>query len=106
MPAIAKLPQNPERERWIFAGKVPGPLEADRVKVPAGQTPISYSYRLKDQKPLQLAGGQARIVNSSNFPASSTIAAALVEIAPGGMREMHWHPNNDEWQYYLGGKGA
>lgn len=103
--AIAQLPQNPERERWIFAGKVPGPLETDRVTVPAGQTPISYSYRLAEQKPLMLAGGQARIVDSSNFPASSTIAAALVEIMPGGMREMHWHPNNDEWQYYLGGKG-
>jgi oxalate decarboxylase len=21
------------------------------------------------------------------------------------MREMHWHPNNDEWQYYLTGTG-
>ena len=23
---------------------------------------------------------------------------------PGGMREMHWHPNADEWQYYLRGQ--
>lgn len=29
--------------------------------------------------------------------------ASLVEIKPGGMRELHWHPNNDEWQYYLSG---
>ncbi|MNM26747.1 Oxalate decarboxylase OxdD [compost metagenome] len=21
------------------------------------------------------------------------------------MRELHWHPNNDEWQYYLSGSG-
>jgi oxalate decarboxylase len=21
------------------------------------------------------------------------------------MREMHWHPNNDEWQYYISGTG-
>ena len=21
------------------------------------------------------------------------------------MREMHWHPNNDEWQYYIEGQG-
>ena len=33
------------------------------------------------------------------------IAAALVEIEPGGMRELHWHPNADEWQYYLEGQG-
>jgi oxalate decarboxylase len=44
-------------------------------------------------------------VDSSNFPVSKTIAAALVEILPGGMRELHWHPNNDEWQYYLTGQG-
>ncbi len=46
-----------------------------------------------------------RITDSSNFPASTTIAAALVEIEPGGMRELHWHPNGDEWQYYLSGQG-
>jgi oxalate decarboxylase/phosphoglucose isomerase-like protein (cupin superfamily) len=32
-------------------------------------------------------------------------AAALVEIDPGGLREMHWHPNADEWQYYIEGQG-
>jgi len=46
-----------------------------------------------------------RIVDSSNFPAASTIAAALVEVEPGGLRELHWHPNTDEWQYYLSGHG-
>lgn len=46
-----------------------------------------------------------RIVDSFNFPASKAIAAALVEIKPGAMRELHWHPNNDEWQYYLSGQG-
>jgi oxalate decarboxylase len=46
-----------------------------------------------------------RIVDSTNFPAASTIAAALVEVEPGGLRELHWHPNTDEWQYYISGKG-
>ena len=46
-----------------------------------------------------------RITDSSIFPASKTIAAALVEVEPGGMREMHWHPNTDEWQYYISGEG-
>jgi oxalate decarboxylase len=35
---------------------------------------------------------------------SKTIAAALVEVEPGGMRELHWHPNTDEWQYYISGE--
>ena len=30
---------------------------------------------------------------------------ALVTVKPGGIRELHWHPNADEWQYYVSGKG-
>lgn len=25
-------------------------------------------------------------------------------LGPGGMRELHWHPNTDEWQYYIQGQ--
>ncbi len=103
--AFANLPKDVERTRWIFAGQVPGPLASDGVQAPAGAVPVSYSYRLSAQEPITLAGGQARIVDSSNFPAASTIAAALVEVEPGGMRELHWHPNTDEWQYYISGQG-
>lgn len=103
--AFAKIPTDIERTRWIFAGEVPGPIAADTVKSPAGTVPSSFSYRLPAQEPIKVAGGQVRIVDSSNFPAASTIAAALVEIEPGGMRELHWHPNTDEWQYYINGRG-
>ena len=24
-------------------------------------------------------------------------------LKPGGLRELHWHPNADEWQYYVKG---
>jgi oxalate decarboxylase len=102
--AFDNLPQNIEHTRWIMAGKVPGPQAADTVRSPAGTVPVSYSYRLPAQKPIKVAGGQVRIVDSSIFPASSTIAAALVEVDPGGMRELHWHPNADEWQYYISGR--
>jgi hypothetical protein len=30
----------------------------------------------------------------------------MVTIRPGGLRELHWHPNADEWQYYISGKGT
>jgi oxalate decarboxylase len=45
------------------------------------------------------------MADSSNFKASTTIAASLVTIHAGGMREMHWHPNADEWQYFIAGEG-
>ena len=44
-----------------------------------------------------------QIADSSNFKVSTTIAAAMVTVHPGGMRAMHWHPNADEWQYYVKG---
>ena len=44
-----------------------------------------------------------RIADSETFPVATTIAAALVEVVPGGLREMHWHPNAAEWQYYIDG---
>ena len=56
------------------------------------------------QDPIRTRSGTVRITDSSNFPVSTTIAAALVEVEPGGMRELHWHPNTDEWQYYIQGK--
>lgn len=102
--AFDSLPGDIEHTRWILAGKVPGSLADDRVESPAGPIPASYSYRMDAQKPIKLAGGQVRIVDSSNFAAATTIAAALVEVDPGGMRELHWHPNTDEWQYYISGR--
>ncbi len=47
--------------------------------------------------------GTVKVVDKRNFPVSKTIAAALVTIQPGGLRELHWHPNADEWQYYIKG---
>jgi oxalate decarboxylase len=102
--AFAKLPQDIEHTRWILAGEVPGPLAADAVASPAGTVPDTFSYHLLADKPIKTAGGQVRIVDSTNFPAASTIAAALVDIEPGGLRELHWHPNTDEWQYFISGR--
>jgi oxalate decarboxylase len=82
---------------------VPGPLSADRI---AGATtvPQKFSHRLMAQEPIKTKSGTVRISDSSTFPVSTTIAAALVEVEPGGMRELHWHPNTDEWLYFVEGE--
>ena len=94
----------PETELYIFPGPKPGPLSADKTGG-AGEVPKAFSHRMLAQEPVRTRGGRVRITDSTVFPASATIAAALVEVEPGGMRELHWHPNGDEWQYYLSGKG-
>lgn len=87
----------------MFQGSPPASIESQTVSDPYGSIEPPFTYQLLRQKPLTTSGGTVRIVDSRNFPVSKTIAAALVEVKPGGMREMHWHPNNDEWQYYLTG---
>jgi oxalate decarboxylase len=90
-------------ELYIFAAPVPGPLSSDRI--PGGtQVPQSLSHKMLAQQPIKTKSGTVRITDNSVFPASKTISAALVEVQPGGMRELHWHPNTDEWQYYIEGQ--
>jgi oxalate decarboxylase len=104
--AFANIPAagDIEHTRYIFPGEVPGTLVADieAIKSPAG-TAERMSHRMLAQDPIELPGGSVRITDSTNFPAASTIAAAFVELRPGAVRELHWHPNNDEWQYWLSG---
>jgi oxalate decarboxylase len=94
----------PPQELWIFSAEVPGALADDRIPAPAGRTQ-QFTHRLTAQDPIDTGAGTARIADSTNFPAARTIAAALVEIQPGAMRELHWHPNTDEWQYFIEGEG-
>jgi oxalate decarboxylase len=93
-----------ESERYMFPAPVPGPLRSDVIRSPDGKVPHSMTYRLSEQKATKAEGGNVKIVDSTNFPASTDIAAALVEVEPGGMRELHWHPTADEWQYYIQGQ--
>jgi oxalate decarboxylase len=92
------------REKYIFAAKVPGPLGTDKLQG-ATAMPQTFSHRMLAQEPIRTKSGTVRITDSAVFPASINIAAALVEVNPGGLRELHWHPNTNEWQYYLEGQG-
>lgn len=99
--AVGPTP-SPDSE-YIFAGT---PVdEKAPVTFDMPKTPVSYSYRLLEKDHIEIEGGRIWIADSQSFGVSKTIAAALVELDPGAMRELHWHPNNDEWQYYLEGQG-
>lgn len=93
---------------WIFQGEEPPPLEEAQAAVqsPLGQSEIEFTFSMDSMKPTQVTrGGEVRIVDSRTFPVAKTIAATKLVIKPGALRELHWHPNADEWQYYLKGKG-
>jgi len=99
---FAHLPD--PNQRYIFKSEVPGPLGPDRL-MGAKPVPQTFKHGLMAQDPIRTKGGTVRIADSSVFKASKTVAVALVEVEPGGMRELHWHPNVDEWQYYIEGQG-
>ncbi|HEX6654126.1 MAG TPA: cupin domain-containing protein [Thermoleophilaceae bacterium] len=77
---------------------MPPPLRAQAVRSPQGTVPRSFKFRLADRPPVRRGKGQVRIVDSTVFHASTQVAAAVVDLEPGGIRELHWHPKADEWQ--------
>ena len=94
----------PKREVYIAKGPVPPPLPADPAPGTINPGTLTHRYRLLAQRPDTYPGGTNRLVSQREFPISTTITGALMRIRPGGMRELHWHPNADEWQYYIGGR--
>jgi oxalate decarboxylase len=95
----------PKREVYMVKGAVPPPLPADPAPGSLDVGAETHRYRLLAQRPEKFAGGTLRLVSEHQFPISTTMTGALLRIKPGGMRELHWHPNADEWQYYIKGRG-
>jgi oxalate decarboxylase len=102
--ALANLPT---KELFIFQTDVPGSLEDDR-RVAAGAlgpSPVDFAFRTMKYPAIKTdKSGEIRIIDSSTFKITTT-SAAMVTVKPGGLRELHWHPNADEWQFFYGGKG-
>jgi len=102
--AFSKIPLH---DRYIFQSELPGSLAADQAAVLGREGPPKnpFNFSLKGQPFLrENAGGTVQIADSRTFLANQDIAAGLVTLRPGGLRELHWHPNADEWQYYIKGK--
>jgi oxalate decarboxylase len=102
--ALSRLPSG---SLYIFPADLPKSLEEDKAAVGGAkvQSPIQYTFKMEAMAPTKrTSGGEIRIVDSHNFPAAKNIAAALNIIKPGGMRELHWHPNASEWLFFIAGK--
>jgi len=105
---VKALANMPKKELFIFQSAVPGPLAEDQRAAAGklGVSPTDFAFRTLQMPPTkETKSGEVRIIDSGNFKVASQIAAAVVTVKPGGLRELHWHPNADEWQYYFGGKG-
>jgi oxalate decarboxylase len=103
----ATFDQVPKKELFIFQTDLPGDLKQEQSQAEEGTGAVSqrFDFKPSQMKPTKVTrGGEVKIIDSKVFPVTP-IAAAIVRLKPGGLRELHWHPNQDEWQYYISGKG-
>jgi oxalate decarboxylase len=97
----------PRKELFIFQTGLPGDLKAEQAQAAqgTGTSTKSFGFKASTMKPTKVTrGGEVKIIDSKIFPVTP-ISAAIVTLKPGALRELHWHPNADEWQYYITGKG-
>lgn len=97
----------PKKQVYISRhSPAPGPLADAKPRGEGIQPiPISHVYALSSQKPVNSkAGSTIKLATAREFPASFNMAGGLIHLEPGAMRQLHWHPNADEWQYLLSGE--
>ncbi|MEJ1977131.1 MAG: cupin domain-containing protein [Acetobacteraceae bacterium] len=93
----------PKSEKYIFRQPVPEPLAVVRKQLPDSAPALDYTYHASQHPATPYEGGSVKTVDVQNFP-ETTLSALIIELEPGGLRELHWHPDADELQYYLEGE--
>jgi oxalate decarboxylase len=94
----------PQKEVYIAHG-TPPPANAAHPLAGEERGPRTHKYRLLADDPrVNNKGGRLWVVDSAKFPIAKTITGALLELEPGALRELHWHPTADEWQYVFEGQ--
>jgi oxalate decarboxylase len=103
--ADASLFKNfPKKEVYIATGPVPSPIPASEPLRSQKTPPLTHKFSLGAQKGLSFMGGSTfQLVSMKEFPISTTMTGALQTLKPNALRELHWHPNANEWQYYISG---
>lgn len=96
----------PKKELYIGIGKIAVKPRPKNINPEIRYSSSAHKFRMaKDGILQEFKGGSVRLVSSQEFPIQTTITSMLMEIKPGAIRELHWHPNADEWQYVVQGEG-
>ena len=95
----------PDHEVYFAQGPPPGDESPTAAARSEPELTTVHRYPLMAQEPRRSpGGGTQRTVTVEEFPISTTMAGSVIDLEPGGLRELHWHPNADEWQYYISGR--
>jgi oxalate decarboxylase len=98
--AFAKFPKE---ESFIPQGRVPDPAEPLHQRMQK-MSPMTHRFPLMAQPAARFTGGEERRVSAKEFPVSKTVTGVILDLQPGALRELHWHPHANEWLYFISGK--
>ncbi|KAG9092682.1 hypothetical protein FS749_015527 [Ceratobasidium sp. UAMH 11750] len=94
----------PARQLWMLPSAVPAESAQDQgVTSPQGTVPLPFTFPASKAAATNVNGGSVKVIDSRTFNISKTIAAAEVTVVVGGMRELHWHPTQPEWTFFIEG---
>jgi oxalate decarboxylase len=83
----------PKQEVYFARGAIPpeqsaAPLQGSKLP------PQTHKYRLLSQVPHGIfQGGREWRADANHFPISTTVTGVILELDPGALRVLHWHPN-------------
>ncbi len=67
--------------------------------------PHTHKYRMLAQPPHRaFDGGREWRIDATQFTISRTFTGVVLDLEPGALRELHWHPTADEWHYIITGE--
>jgi oxalate decarboxylase len=101
---VAAFAKFPGEEVYFARGPMPPATAAAPLQGPK-PPPLTHRYRLLSRPPHRVfKGGREWRVDSTTFPISRTMTGVVLDLDPGALRELHWHPTADEWQYVVTGR--
>jgi oxalate decarboxylase len=103
---LSVLVSLPKKELYIGKGKIAAEQSPSNLNPAIPASFSSHKFRLEtDGIKQEFKGGYIKVVSSKEFPIQNTLTSLRMNIEPGAIRELHWHPNADEWQYVISGQG-
>ncbi|MBJ3206253.1 cupin domain-containing protein, partial [Salmonella enterica subsp. enterica serovar Give] len=105
LPANA-FASSPHKELYIGTGKIAAATKPQNIDPNISPSYAAHKFRMETDGVFEkYPGGSTRKVSVQEFPIQKTLTALRMDIEPGAIRELHWHPNADEWQYVMSGQG-
>ncbi|WZO97085.1 cupin domain-containing protein [Isosphaeraceae bacterium EP7] len=94
----------PTDEVYFARGPIPDESTPPNLQGAMVSPPESHKFQLLAQEPHSVhKGGREWRLGQDRFPIARTVTGVILDLEPGGLRELHWHPNADEWQYVIEG---